>query len=271
MDDPGSAGNGHENTTFGPRLKQERMARGWSLVETGRHLGVDAGHLSRVETGKRPPTGNLAIACDRVWPELGGWFSADFESARAWLASPPWFRPWLPHEETAIEIRSYDLATVTGLLQTEAYARALFSISPDATPERTDERTAARLERQRKFFSRQPAPYLLAVIDEFALRRDAGPGVMTAQVNHLVDAAQWPTVTIQLMPPTLHAGLLSSITFADGAALVETSSGGHVHEDQQTLSGLGRRFDTIRAEALPRSQTLLRLREIASELAQEQL
>lgn len=266
-DDPGTVGNDHANTTFGPRLRAERMARRWSLAEAGRQLGVNAGHLSRIESSKRPPTANLAIACDRVWPDLGGWFSADFESARAWLASPPWFRPWLPHEDAATEIRSYDLATVQGLLQTEAYARALFSVSPDATPERTEERTVARLERQRKFFSRKPSPSLLCLIDELALRRDCGPGVMAEQVRHLADAAQWPSVTLQLLPPALHAGLLSSIMFADDAAYVDTSSGGHVYQDDQTVRVLVRRFDTIRSEALPRRQTLRRLGEIADELA----
>jgi hypothetical protein len=92
---------------------------------------------------------------------------------------------------------------------------------------------------------------------------------MAEQVHHLVDAAQWPNVTVQLLPPVLHAGLLSSVMFADDAAYVDTSSGGHVYTDDQTIRGLVRRFDTIRAEALPRSMTLRRLEEIAHELAKE--
>jgi hypothetical protein len=111
-----------------------------------------------------------------------------------------------------------------------ANARALFGISPDAIPEKTAERTAARMQRQRKFFSRSPAPPLLCLIDELSLRRDAGPGVMAGQVRHLTDAAAWPGVTVQL---------------------------------------LERRFDKIRSEAFGASESSRRLERIAHELAQE--
>jgi hypothetical protein len=32
------------------------------------------GHLSRIENGKRLPTGNLAAACNAAFPERRGWF-----------------------------------------------------------------------------------------------------------------------------------------------------------------------------------------------------
>lgn len=211
---------------------------------------------------------DLAIAVDRAMPDLGGWFSANYEASRAWLVSPPWFRPWLPHEEAAMGVREWSHGPVPGLLQTEAYAAALLAVNPDATPEKTAERVAARMDRQRKFFSRSPAPALLALIDEHGLRRDAGPGVAAAQCRHLAAASGWPNVTIQLVPGLLHAGLLGSITLADGAALVETPAGGHVYTDDLTVSALTRRFDIIRTEALPASQSARRLTEIANELAQ---
>ena len=36
--------------------------------------GIDFATLSRVENGHRPPTENLATACDAVFPERRGWF-----------------------------------------------------------------------------------------------------------------------------------------------------------------------------------------------------
>src|ERR1700734_3054234 len=54
---------------FGRQLKKERLARGWSLPELSRRTGIDAGHLSRLENGKRPPTEAIALACDDVFPE----------------------------------------------------------------------------------------------------------------------------------------------------------------------------------------------------------
>jgi len=201
-------------------------------------------------------------------PELAGWFSANYEASRAWLVSPPWFRPWLPHEQAAMDIRDWSHGNIPGLLQAEAYAAALLAVAPDATPEVISDRLAARLDRQRNFFARFPAPMLLALIDEPALRLDAGPGVMAAQCRHLAAACAWPNVTIQLVPGILHAGLLGSITLADdGAALMETPAGGHVYTDDQTVKTLTRRFDTIRSEALPASQSARRLTEMANELA----
>jgi len=269
-DEPGSLGKDGKpaNKTFGARLRSERRARGWTLAEAGQRMGYDAAQLSRVENGKRPPTADLAIAVDRALPELGGWFSANYEASRAWLVSPPWFRPWLPHEQTAMDVREWSHGPVPGLLQTEGYAAAVLAVSPDAAPEVTADRVAARMDRQRRFFSRSPAPSLLALIDEHGLSRDAGPGVAAAQCRHLVAAASWPNVTIQLVPGGLHAGLLGSITLADGAAYIDTSAGGQVYTDEQTVRALTRRFDTIRTEALPASQSVRRLTEMANELAQ---
>jgi hypothetical protein len=261
---PGSDGN-PTNLTFGPRLRQERLSRGWTLKDLAERTGYDNGQLSRIENGRRPPTAAAAIACDRAMPELGGWFSANFEASRAW--APGWFRPWIPHELAATEVGEFALGAIPGLLQTEGYARALFGISLDATPQNTNERVTARIQRQKKFFGRSPGPsLLLCLIDELALRRDAGPGVMAGQVRHLIDAATWPNVTIQLIPPMLHPGLMGSIMLADGAALLETHAGGQVFEDADTVTRLERRFNKIRSEAFGASESSRRLERIAHEL-----
>lgn len=272
-EDPGSAGKTGKptNKTFSARLRSERRARSWTLAEAGQRIGYDAAQLSRVENGKRPPSAELAIAADRAMPELAGWFSANYEASRAWLVTPPWFRPWLPHEQTSTDIREWSHGAVPGLLQTEPYAQALLSVAPDAAPEVITDRLAARMDRQRKFFGRSPTPALLALIDEPALRLDAAPGVMAGQCRHLAAASAWPNVTIQLVPGILHAGLLGSIILADDAAYVDTPAGGQVYTDEPTVKTLTRRFDSIRSEALPASQSVRRLSEMANELAQGHL
>lgn len=55
---------------------------GWSLPELSRRTGIDAGHLSRIENGKRPPTEAIALACDAVFPERRGWFGAEIMAAQ---------------------------------------------------------------------------------------------------------------------------------------------------------------------------------------------
>jgi transcriptional regulator with XRE-family HTH domain len=270
-DDPSGGKLGNDgnpaNLTFGPRLRMERLARGWTLRDLGERTGYASGQLSRAENSRRPPTAALAIAVDKAMPELGGWFSANYEASRAW--APGWFRPWIPKELAATVVREFALGVVPGLLQTEQYAAALFNVAPDATPDRTAERVTARMARQRKFFARQPAPVLLAFMDELVLRRDAGPGVMAGQVRHLVKMAREPAVTIQLIPAMLHAGLLGSIMLADGAALLETNAGGQVFEDAETVARLEHRFRKIQSEAYGASESSRRLEVMTSELAQE--
>jgi transcriptional regulator with XRE-family HTH domain len=70
------AGNdgGSPVTHFGRQVRKERLARGWSIHELARRTGIAAGHLSRIENGKRPPTENVATACDAVFAERKGWF-----------------------------------------------------------------------------------------------------------------------------------------------------------------------------------------------------
>src|ERR1700727_4062389 len=77
---------------FGKQLKKERLAHGWSLPELSKPTGIDAGHLSRLENGKRPPTEAIVLACDDVFPERRGWFLEYYEESKSW--APPGFRVW---------------------------------------------------------------------------------------------------------------------------------------------------------------------------------
>lgn len=51
---------------FGRQVKKARLARGWTIRETGRQLGYDDAQVSRVENGNRAPTESFAKACDRA-------------------------------------------------------------------------------------------------------------------------------------------------------------------------------------------------------------
>ena len=79
-------GNQHLSAAghFGRQLKKTRLAHGWSLDELARATGVNAGHLSRIENGTRPPTESLALKCDAEFPERNGWFSDWYRESRTW-------------------------------------------------------------------------------------------------------------------------------------------------------------------------------------------
>jgi transcriptional regulator with XRE-family HTH domain len=68
----------HDNaglsTHFGRQVKKERLAHGWSLRELSARSGIDYSHLSRIESGKRPPTEAMADVLDAAFPGRNGWF-----------------------------------------------------------------------------------------------------------------------------------------------------------------------------------------------------
>ncbi|HEX3957095.1 MAG TPA: DUF5753 domain-containing protein, partial [Trebonia sp.] len=71
---------------------------------------------------------------------------------------------------------------VPGLLQTEAYARAILSTRVGATVEELDDAVTARLERQR-ILDREHPPELWVILDEMVLRRPiGGPEIMREQL-----------------------------------------------------------------------------------------
>ncbi|NUS02603.1 MAG: helix-turn-helix domain-containing protein [Nonomuraea sp.] len=120
-------------------------------------------------------------------------------------AFPSWFEQHLGLEEAASLIRTYEVQFVPGLLQTPEYAEAVIRLGhPITSPDSIARRVELRMTRQ-ELLSRPDAPKLWVVVDEAALRRPLGGAeVMRAQLEHLIEAASWPNVTLQVLP--FHVG-----------------------------------------------------------------
>jgi len=136
----------------------------------------------------------LALARDASRP--GWWHRYDD-------VLPSWFRVAVGLEESAALIRSYQPQVIPGLLQTEAYVRAITAASfPSAPPEDTERRVALRLARQD------------------LLKRPAPP--QYGQIQHLLETAARPTITIQVLPfsagwhPAMY-GMFNIFRFPDDA------------------------------------------------------
>jgi transcriptional regulator with XRE-family HTH domain len=113
---------------------------------------------------------------------------------------PQWVERYFGLEAAASFIRIYELQFVPGLLQTEAYARALIRLGNAATEEDVVRRAEARLSRQ-EILSRQTPPRLWVVMDEGALHRSiGGKAAMREQIRHLIDMCDHPAVTLQILP-----------------------------------------------------------------------
>lgn len=116
-------------------------------------------------------------------------------------ALEPGFDTYLSYEEAATEIRIFEILTIPGLFQTEAYAKAILKANQVAD---VGERAALRMERQSQLECRQPSPTLICVIDEAALHREVGgPEVMREQLTVLAAKAR--------------GGMLSVVPYSAGA------------------------------------------------------
>lgn len=251
---------------FGQQVRRARQEAGWTLAEFGQRIGYNPGAISRVENGRRPATELFAQMCDRAFPERGGWFGDFYAASRTWMATPPWFRSWVEHEQNAATLRIWQLGILSGLLQTEDYARAILSVNPGVTEDQVNDRLAARLERQ-AILTRDDPPTVWFLVDEAALRRRVGsPEIMAAQLSHLTGVARLPGVTIQVVPTIAHVGLLGGFAIAGhAAAYVETAVAGQVFEDAEIIAGLLTRFDTLRNEAFRGSESLALIERMCEE------
>jgi transcriptional regulator with XRE-family HTH domain len=260
-----SAGTSNPIRYFGRQVRRARRAAGWTLAEFGQRIGYDPGQISRIENGRRPPTELFAQMCDRAFPDRDGWFSEFYAESCTWIATPPWFRNWIEHEQQAATLRIWQPCVLSGLLQTEAYARAILAVNPGVTDDQVNERLAARLARQ-AVLTRDDPPAAWFLVDEATLRRCVGsPDVMAAQLAHLAGLARLPNLTIQVVPNVAHAGLLGGFAVAERTAYVETAVAGQVFEDADIIADLLTRFDTLRNEAFRRSESLTLIERMCEE------
>src|SRR5262249_47404148 len=105
-------------------------------------------------------------------------------------------------ETAADSLRLYQSSMIPGLLQTDAYARAMITDAGalDLDDTEVDRRIELRMERQ-QVLDDDGSLNLWVVFDEAALRRVVGtPEVMAAQLGWLAEVARRPGITLQVIP-----------------------------------------------------------------------
>jgi transcriptional regulator with XRE-family HTH domain len=245
-------------TSFGRQMKKMKQGRGWTLREMAARTGIDYTTLSRVETGKRPPTQAVAQACDRVFPELRGWFASFYDSSRTWM--PAGFRDWSQYEDQAAELSAWTPGIVSGIAQVEGYARGMLAIHPGATVGQIEARLNGRMARQRRIF-REDGPAVTLLVDMASLYRAIGSAqVMAAQCARLAELAGRSNMVMQVVPPVTIPLASASLMVTDAAAYTENALSGSVYTDEETVRWLRRVFDSVRAQARPASETRAILR-----------
>lgn len=164
---------------------------------------------------------------------------------------------------SAKTLHSWSPVVVPGLLQTAAYADAQMSQSPDITPDRLAEWVANRMARQKRVLYRDDDPPLAHFLVDITSLRRIPAHIMSGQLRHLLEVAQRPNITIQVVPECWHAGMSGGFVLTDTAAYAESVTTGQVYGgDDETVSVLVRRFDTLRTEAMRASESLVLIREM---------
>jgi hypothetical protein len=249
-------------THLGRQMKRDRLAHGLTLREMAARTGINFATLSRVETGHRPFSEKLAVACDKEFPEKRGWYLTYYEESREWV--PAGFRSWAEYEDKATVIRSWTPGVVDGMLQTSDYARSLLSTVPGVPAEVISARLTSRMQRQQRVLYRPEPPLSSFVIDELSLYRCVGtPEVMAAQLLHLAEVAALPHVTMQILPALAHPAGASSFMVTHEAAYAEHVLGGYVFTDTETVTTALQLFTTISAESYKASESLARMEGLA--------
>ncbi|SOD75338.1 hypothetical protein SAMN06272781_3143 [Streptomyces sp. 1222.2] len=134
-----------------------------------------------------------------------------------------WFRTWARLEQEAVYLATYECRLVPGLLQSEGYARAVFSNRlPPLSDEQLEAQVAARMERQQMFRERPNTSFGFVVDEHVVRRRLGGADVLRGLLDHVLASARLRNVEVQIIPleREAHTGL-------DGPlALLETRTGG---------------------------------------------
>ncbi|WP_344944190.1 helix-turn-helix transcriptional regulator [Sphaerisporangium flaviroseum] len=248
---------------FGSELRRCRKKIGLSQPQLSERTTYSPDMIGKIERGERPPSPEFVQQCDQIFG-IDGHFDRLYQFMLQ-TPGPAWFTRWLEEiEPRSTVLRTWDPLLVPGLLQTEAYARYLFSREPNISSEEVEERVQARMLRK-AVLDRGDPPAVWVLLDEGVLRRSiGGPDVIRAQMQYLLEVARRPNVAIQIVPYSAEStvGLTGAFILAElpggepDAVYVESAVTGEVTTDHDFVASIWGRYDTIRADAHPRHVSL---------------
>ncbi|MET8296103.1 helix-turn-helix domain-containing protein [Streptomyces sp. NPDC005180] len=255
---------------YGDWLRDQRKSAGLTQQQLADDALMTRSHIAHIEAGRRIPSLEDAVRLDRA---LGtGNVLASFLPQED-ITIADYFEPARHLEQQAAEIHEYALSFVPGILQTEAYARAVLGASvPPKSDEERDKHVVTRLERG-KILQDPVTPVVWALLDEAVLRRPfGGHQVMADQIRHITGLTERGRIRTHVIPigrctyPLLQ-GMLSLMWFEDQppAAYTEGLSVGKVHDSPAVVQRLQARYAQALGDALPQRESLEFMQAIAKE------
>ncbi|MFD4320466.1 DUF5753 domain-containing protein [Streptomyces sp. NPDC058548] len=235
---------------------------GWDSVKLGRiergayrisaaEVAEYAGHL---EVDDKPAVEAVGLAAEQ--PNGGGWWAPYTKHLT------PAYVDFIELESTAAAVRIHHPALIPGPLQSPGYIRDIITREPisEAGASRAEALVSVRLARQ-ELLTRASSPVKLhATIPEAALHAQyESPLIMREQVRKLIDMADDPNVSLQVIPLTARPGVVSNSAFTvlDYAhpwapvVSVDSITGGTHTEDAGHIETFAVLFDRIASIALP--------------------
>ena len=245
-------------------LKQSRIDAGFdSHGALAKRLNMSRPVVSKAENPAQPVPSDAVLA---AWAGVTG---APLDpltelAHRAKSGTPDWFMPYLAAESAASVLRYWAPLLLPGVLQTEAYARAVLSVERYA-PERLAELVATRMERQQVL----GRAYVTAVIDHHVLQRCIGsPAIMAEQCAHLMTVTERPDIALHVVPEGANVGLWGAFGIAarDGMATVNLHTLRDVSSTATDLTDEAMQaYELILGAALPRTDSLDFVREMENQ------
>lgn len=262
-------------TFYGSELRWKREEAGLTLQQLVEGSFYGPSHLSEIERGTRRMPAELAAHVDKM---LGtdGFFKRRCEDVRRAKrrGCASYFERVLEAEKHAETIEEWCPTLIPGLLQTNAYARAVVRAAhPLAPDDEVEEKVTARLARARLFEDDHKTPEYWAILPESLLRQPVlPPGQMADQLEHIAALAHRRRIVPQILPwncgpHPLMLGTAMVMTFPDAPPLVYTEAqySGDTIDDPALVKQYRKAYDRLRAAALPPEASLALIEEAAEE------
>ncbi|WP_340378149.1 helix-turn-helix transcriptional regulator [Streptomyces sp. SS7] len=220
---------------LGQELRRLREEKGMTAEQVAERLLVSQSKISRLENGRRSISQrDVRDLCGVYEVEDQRMVESLMEMAKDSRQQGWWhafgdipYSVYIGLETDAESLRVYEPQTVTGLLQTRAYAEAIIRGALPERPEaEVDKRVQVRLRRQERITTEEGPLRLWVVLDEAALRRVVGSRlVMREQLEHLAELSRLPHVTVQVLPFEVgaHPGLNGQYTILEFADASDSS------------------------------------------------
>ena len=272
-----AAGPAGPRRRLGAELRRLRNGVGMHLDEVAEVLGCSASKVSRLETGKGVPKASDVRQLIRLYgapaederdtllqlvrdSRAEGWWTTYIDGVQPERFFLDAAERYLALETDAVALRSFDFGTLHGLLQTPDYTRAVLSAQlPHHSAQQIEQLVELRLRRQERLHADDPLRFT-AVVDESVLLRVVGdPGVMAAQLRHLVDLVDSPHVVVRVLPFTAgprrsHHGHFMLLEIPDDlgsdVVYIEGHAGGKFLESESDVDLYRDVFDDALARSL---------------------